>query len=81
MTPITSIATIDDLITSLLKVGYQKSTDYPTKYGTFFVNQCTGREHDSTFKIETLLDHEFLRTKSSIGLLLNHKLQRESDMK
>ena len=43
MTPITSIATIDDLITSLLKVGYQKSTDYPTKYGTFFVNQCTGQ--------------------------------------
>lgn len=41
MTPITSIATIDDLITSLLKVGYQKSTEYPTKYGTFFVNQCT----------------------------------------
>ena len=43
MTPITSIATIDDLITSLLKVGYQKSTEYPTKYGTFFVNQCTGQ--------------------------------------
>ena len=42
MTPITSIATIDDLITSLLKVGYQKSTEYPEKYGTFFVHQCTG---------------------------------------
>ena len=42
MTPITSIATIDDLITSLLKVGYQKSTEYPEKYGTFFVHQCSG---------------------------------------
>ena len=42
MTPITSIATIDDLITSLLKVGYQKSMEYPEKYGTFFVHQCSG---------------------------------------
>ena len=42
--PISSIATIDDLITSLLKVGYQKELSYPKKYGTFFVHQCTGQK-------------------------------------
>jgi len=44
VTPISSIPTIDDLITSLLKVGYKKEVEFTGKNRTFYINHCVNEK-------------------------------------
>ena len=44
MTPISSIATIDDLITSLLQVGYKKEVKFTGNNRTFYINHCVNQK-------------------------------------